>query len=60
MGCCFSSNKPRIKILDQTPADENFDYLRPQGTITFTIDRMYDASLINIQFEGWYENSVSL
>ena len=43
MGNCFSSNTSNIKIIDQTPLGEQFDYLRPEGTITYTIDRMYDV-----------------
>ena len=60
MGCCFLLKKPRIKIFDQTPPGENFDYLRPEGVINFTIDRKFNVPLIEIQFEGWFENSVRL
>ena len=52
MGCCFSSYKPRIKILDETTEGKNFDYLRPEGTITYTIDRTYNIHLNEIQFDG--------
>ena len=41
-----------------TPPGDDFDYLRPQGTITFSIDRKYNIPLIDIRFDGWYENSV--
>ena len=40
-----------------TPPGDDFDYLRPQGTITFSIDRKYNIPLIDIRFDGWYENS---
>ena len=40
MGNCFSSNMSNIKIIDETLLGEQFDYLRPEGTITYTIDRM--------------------
>ena len=53
-------NEPRIKIFDQTPFGENFDYTRPQGTITFSIDIKYNVPLIDIQFDRWYENSARL
>ena len=59
-GYCFSLKEPRIKIFDQTPPGENFDYLRPEGVINFTIDRKFNVPLIEIQFEGWFENSVRL
>ena len=52
MGCCFSSNEPSIKIFDQIPAGKLFNYLRPEGTIIFSIDRKYNVPLIDIQFDG--------
>ena len=58
MGCCFSFNKPKINIIDETPEGKNFDYLRPKGTITYTIDRTYNVPLIQFNFDGWFESSV--
>ena len=60
MGCCLSCNEPRIKIIDKMPEGENFDYLRPKGIITYTIDRTYDIPLIELYFDGWFESSVRL
>ena len=60
MGCLFSRNELKIRIFDLTPAGDESEYLRPQGTITLTIDRKYNAPLMDIRFDGWYENSVSL
>ena len=65
MGCLFSkcsggSNEPKIKIIDCTPPGAAFDYLRPNGTISFSVDRKYNVPVVNISFEGWYENSVRL
>ena len=60
MGCCFSCNEPRIKIIDETPEGENFDYLRPKVTITYTIDRTYNIPLIELYFNGWFESCVRL
>ena len=34
--------------------------MRPQGTITLSIDKKYNIPQINIRFDGWYENSVRL
>ena len=34
MGCCFSYNEPKIKIIDVTPEGSSFDYLRLNGIIT--------------------------
>ena len=58
MGGCFSCNKPNVEIIDSTPWGKRFDYLRPNGTITYTIDRMYDVPEIEINFDGWYKASV--
>ena len=57
MGCCFSCNEPRIKIIDETPEGVNFYYLRPKGTITYTIGRFYNTPLIELYFDGWFESS---
>ena len=42
------------------PPGDDFDYLRPQGTITLSTDRKYNIPLVDIRFDGWYENSVRL
>ena len=42
------------------PLGDDFDYLRPQGTITLSTDRKYNIPLVDIRFDGWYENSVRL
>ena len=65
MDCLFSkcssgSNEPKIKIFHCTPPDAAFDYLRPNGTISFSVDRKYNVPVVNISFDGWYENSVHL
>ena len=43
MGCCifFGNNKPRIEIIDQIPKGNEFDYLRPEGIITYSFDTNY-------------------
>ena len=35
-----------------------YNYLRPEGTIMYSIDRMYDAPETEIDFNGWYESTV--
>ena len=58
MGCFLSTNKkPNIKIFDLTLTGDDFNYLRPEGKITLIINRKYKVSLIDIRFDGWYENS---
>ena len=39
----FLFNKRSIEINNETPNGKQFDYLRPEGTITYTVDRMYDV-----------------
>ena len=60
MGCCFSSNEPRIKIIDVTPEESSFDYLRLNGIITYLIDRTYNIPLIELDFDEWFERSICL
>ena len=60
MGCLFSRNEPKIKIFDLTTPCDDFEYLRPQGTITLNIYRKYNVPPIDIRFNGWYEISVRL
>ena len=51
MGCCFSK-EPRVKIFDDIPKGERFDYLRPEGTRVYSIDRTYNIPMIKIIFDG--------
>ena len=60
MGSCFSFNRPSIEIIDETPKGKQVGYLRPEGTITYTADRMNDVPEIEINFDGWYRASVCL
>ena len=65
MGCLFSkcissSEEPKIKIIDCTPPGAAFNYLRPKETIRFSVDRKYNVPVVDISFEGWYENSARL
>ena len=61
MGCFFSRNdEPKIRIFDCTPPGDDFNYFRPQGTMTLSIDRKYNIPLVDIRCDGLYENSVYL
>ena len=51
---------PEKLFFDQTPAAENYSYLRPEGTITFSIDRKYNVLVADTQFDGWFEKNCSL
>ena len=35
MGRCFSLNAPKIKIIDETPIREKFNYLKPKETYSY-------------------------
>lgn len=35
MGGCFSLNAPKIKIIDETPKREKFNYLKPKETYSY-------------------------
>ena len=54
MGSCFSFlNKPNVEIIDEAPKGKQFDHLRPEGVITYTVDRMYDVPEVKINCDGW-------
>ena len=54
LGSCFSFlNKPTVEIIDEAPKGKQFDHLRPEGVITYTVDRMYDVPEVKINFDGW-------
>ena len=42
------------------PVGKEFDYLRPEGIITYTIDPKNNVPLNEINFEGWLDTSVRL
>lgn len=61
MGCLsFAYKKSKVEIIDETPKREDYDYLRPEGKIIYKIDLTYDVPKIEINFNGWYVNSVRL
>ena len=64
MGCLFSKcsrgGKSKIKIIDLTPSSADLHYLRPSGTVTFSVDEKYNIPILEIDFEGWYEISMCL
>ena len=60
MGGCFSFNRPSVEIIDETPIGKQFDYLRSERRIIYTVDRMCDVPQTEINFDGWYKASVGL
>ena len=61
MGCLLSKNdEPKIQVFDCTRPGDDFDYLKPQGKITLSIDRKYNIPIVDIRFDGWYEKNVCL
>ena len=57
---CSFNKRPKIKIIDETPKGQEFDYLKPEGKIIYSIDTTYDVPRVEITFDGWYVNSVRL
>ena len=63
MGCIYSrivNDSSNIEILDFTPQDSEYDYVRPVGTITVTFDEKFKVPVIHLDFDGWISNSVCL
>lgn len=63
MGCIYSrivNDSSNIEILDFTPQDSEYDYVRPIGTITVTFDEKFKVPVIHLDFDGWISNSVCL
>ena len=58
--CSTGSDELKIRITDCTPPGAALDYLRPNGTISFSVDRKYNVPVVNISFERWYKNRVCL
>lgn len=44
--------RPNAEIIDETPEGKQFDYFRPKGIITYTIDRMFDVLEVEINFNS--------
>ena len=60
MDCfCSKSDEQKITIYDCTIPGDDFEYLRPQGAITLSIDRKCNIPIVDIKLDAWYENSVS-
>ena len=59
MGSCFSSNEPRIDIIDETPLGEKFWLFKAKGN-SYSIDKTYNIPLIEIDFAGCFESSVHI
>ena len=59
MDCfCLKSDEQKITIYDYTIPGDDFEYLRPQGAITLSIDRKCNIPIVDITLDAWYENSV--
>ena len=54
MGCLLSkivNNSLNIDVLDDTPKDESFEYLRPRGQIIVQTDEKYKVSVVTLDFD---------
>ena len=53
MGCfCLKSDEPKTRTYDCTPPGDNFECLRPQGTINLSIDRKYNIPIVENLMAG--------
>ena len=48
MGCCFSKNKLKTKIVDTIDEGHEFDYLRPKGRLILKMDSIYNVPKIDV------------
>ena len=46
--------------MDKIPNGQEFDYLKPEDKIIYSIDKVYDILKAEIALDGWYMNSVRL
>ena len=63
MGCCLSSRnkkKTKIEINDKISDGKDFDYLRPEVGIIYSINKIYHVPKVEINFGSWYMNSIHL
>ena len=59
IGTCFSK-KSKIKIVDNIKKGSQHKYLRLNGEIVLSIDKICNVLLFDINIDGWYPNSVRL
>lgn len=52
-------NAPKIEIIDETRKREKLNYLKPKGTITYSMDRA-NILPIEIHLDGSFENNICL
>ena len=60
MGNWCLLDKPNIELIDETPKGSEYNYLRPEGIIIYSLDRMYDVPEKEIDFNGWYKRTARL
>ena len=56
MSCILSSivkNVSNIEVLDYTPPEPEYEYLRPRGTIIVEIDKKMKVLFIHLDFDRW-------
>lgn len=62
MGCCLRklTNTSIIDILDYTPKDSDFEYLRPCGRIIVHIDEKFKVSVLPLDFDNCIPSQIRL
>ena len=55
MGCLCAKivDKSTIDVLDYTPQDLQYEYLRPRGQMIVEIDQNFKVPILILDFDGW-------
>ena len=55
MGCLCAKivDKSTIDVLDYTPQDLPYEYLRPRGQMIVEIDQNFKVPILILDFNGW-------
>lgn len=55
----FKRNDVKTRLVDNIKKGK-YDYLRPEGEIVLTMDTVFNVSMLDINFDGLFVNSVRL
>ena len=58
--CSNIVNISGIDVLDYTPKDDSYEYLRPRGQIIVQIDEKYKVRVLDLDFDGYVPKYVRL
>ena len=60
MGCCFSSKRVKIKVMYNIKKGNLYNYLRYKRKLILSVGKIFSVTLININFNDCYVNSIRL